>query len=145
MQLEWIVGNHYRGKYILPLFKIMSPEKQRIAIAEACGWKFVNYGPQEYPTLYWRLTNPIGHQIANGHTDKVFMSLLVPNYLTDLNAIHKAQEQVLCAYPKPGEFQSTKYIFKRHLRIICEDPFFATADQRAEALLKAIGKLEESS
>ena len=54
----------------------MTPEQQRIAIAEACGWKF-RVGPN---ASGWR--NPAG-QID-----------MLPDYLNDLNAMHEAEESI---------------------------------------------------
>ena len=108
----------------------MSPEAQRIAIAEACGWREVNHPTTEFEVAQgFHPTRPQGRQ-------------RLPDYLTDLNAMHEA-EKVLT------ESQSAEY--QRHLegsrRFIGAAEFFtyhATAAQRAEAFLRAIGKWEEA-
>ncbi len=92
----------------------MSPEKQRIAIAEACEWKPQIYGPE------W-------------HQSETKM----PDYTRDLNAMHEAEKQLGLKYDQ----------WTRELRAICERDRrcieSATAAQRAEALLRTIGKWEE--
>ncbi len=68
----------------------MSPEAQRIAIAEACGWRFENYGTREFPNLYWRVFNPDGKLIEKYFTGADFRAVYVPDYLNDLNAMAEA-------------------------------------------------------
>jgi hypothetical protein len=91
----------------------MKPEKQRTAIAEACG------------TMKWSYALPT-KTIGCG----------VPDYLNDLNAMHEA-EKVL-DYNQLREMEdSVSFQFAVY-------PFHATANQRAEAFLRTIGKWEES-
>lgn len=104
----------------------MKPEAQRIAIAEACGYKPVN-GPRldiHYFQRPWdRKVVPYAH---------------LPNCVGCLNAMHDA-EKVLS-----GRLRD------RYELLLCQKlgtPCFiyATAAQRAEAFLRAIGKWEEAS
>ncbi len=93
----------------------MTPEAQNIAIAEACGWTF--HHNRYFP--------PAGS-----------ISRPVPNYVGDLNAMHKA-EAILIVKAKRGQ----DYV--NNLDEICGDAYgeyHATAEQRAEALLRTIGK-----
>tara|TARA_R110002126_G_scaffold122079_1_gene263733 strand:- start:593 stop:898 length:306 start_codon:yes stop_codon:yes gene_type:complete len=98
----------------------MSPEAQRIAIAEACGIVSKDrWGP-----LY---KTPRG------------IMRDCPDYLADLNAMHEA-EKVFEGY---GMRQS----YRRNLLIACDttepnEVISATAAQRAEAFLLTIGKWE---
>lgn len=109
----------------------MNKDKQRIAIAEACGHK----------DLDWRIiaegtgldcldlcSGIVGH---GGHT--------VPYYLNDLNAMHAAEGTL--AEVEDGEYDYTKQL-KRTLEH--NYTWKATAAQRAEAFLRTIGKWEES-
>ena len=97
----------------------MNPEQQRIAIAEACG----------------RVQRPDGLWFPEG---KKYGSQGIPNYLNDLNAMHKAEKALGLSYDR----------WTRELRAICERDRrcieSATASQRAEAFLRTIGKWEES-
>lgn len=114
----------------------MTPEAQRIAIAEACGWR----GRFMTDVCAWRMTQEI-HGIR---PDGVWYPL--PDYLADLNAMHEA-EKVLTLN------QWVNYI--KHLSEItgagaqslrlqqCRLAISATAAQRAEAFLRTIGKWEE--
>ena len=107
----------------------MTPEQQRIAIAEACGWKPDKRG------LGW--LSPHGYYSPE------------PDYLNDLNAMHEAVS--IFDYDQADQFED-------HLCDICkrsndekENPapwrfavVNATATQRAEAFLRTIGKWEEA-
>ena len=63
--------------------------------------------------------------------------IVVPDYLTDLNAMHEAEKALGLAYDR----------WTRELRAICERDRrcieSAKASQRAEAFLRTIGKWEE--
>lgn len=53
----------------------MTPEKQRIAIAEVCGWKWTEDG--------W-------HDTVRKRAVKMIAGHNLPDYLNDLNAMHEA-------------------------------------------------------
>ena len=97
----------------------MNPEQQRIAIAEACGWKPDKRG------LGW--LSPHGYYSPE------------PDYLNDLNAMHDAEKLLV-------RLQWVSYL--RRLQTLCDEsvtwPIHATATQRAEAFLRTIGKWEEA-
>lgn len=107
----------------------MNTEKQRIAIAEACGWKYQPYR-SGYPAVWIR---PDGFPMSHRNTD-------LPNYPADLNAMHEAEKVVKLS--GPGSLP-----YRQELEIICHRtgdlPVFATAAQRAEAFLRTINKWEE--
>ncbi len=108
----------------------MTPEAQRIAIAEACGWKNVDAGSGRV----WGVTTR-----HKGTPSEFDVCVDVPNYPFDLNAMHEA-EKVL-TYEQGGKM--TLWI----QRMTCAGygpQLFATASQRAEAFLRTIGKWEES-
>ena len=104
----------------------MKPEQQRIAIAEACGWK---------PETYW--AQPI-------EPGDIPVTTSPPDYLNDLNAMHEA-EKVL---PRPlyhiDYWQKGYGRFQQILSSLTITPYSATASQRAEAFLRTIGKWEET-
>jgi hypothetical protein len=101
----------------------MTPEQQRIAIAEACGWKLVMDNPLYEP--YWEDTN--------GNIIGVSCGMRFPNYLNDLNAMHEA-ENVLT-----NEQWWLFVGFLTEIRgggvALC---ISASAAQRAEAFLKTL-------
>lgn len=115
----------------------MSPEKQKIAISEACGWK---PGPHGYDSVcLW------GVPPKPRHASLPWEEL--PDYLSDLNAMHEA-EKVLTRF-------QAEYFFNKILPLtlrlsgekkIVQDQYtaHATAVQRAEAFLRTIGKWEDS-
>ena len=94
----------------------MSPRAQRIAIAEACGWK---------------------DEIV-----KAFHGL--PDYLNDLNAMHEAEE-LFYAKADTLEGAERMRGYSTWLCHLAKYPLRATAAQRAEAFLRTIGKWEEET
>ncbi len=116
----------------------MTPEKQRIAIAEACGYTHVRIvkcieGPPDHC---------IGHHPAQPHS--------IPDYLSDLNAMHEAEKLFM-----PPEKKSrwldilSSVVIGRDIE--WEDYHCfpevaqATAAQRAEAFLRALNLWGESA
>ncbi len=103
----------------------MTPESQRIAIAESCGWKRPPPHPslKDDPNYVWSDQGSI-----------------LPDYLNDLNAMHEAEKVLNRFEQRDGYWQ--------HLSVITERgrtaPIYyllatATASQRAEAFLKTLG------
>jgi hypothetical protein len=92
----------------------MTPDQQRIAIAEACGWTTLHKG-------LW--------------VEKLQTYAALPDYLNDLNAMHEAEKVLsltefwdyaknLCAIVKMDKGR--------------ESHIHATASQRAEAFLRTL-------
>lgn len=112
----------------------MTPEQQRIAIAEACGYINVRMWGQSCIASMGMNTE-----------GKYWGSLGVPNYLNDLNAMHEA-EKVLYQDPNlPKKYtQQIKASICREAGVKKAKMDFdvcitATATQRAEAFLRTIG------
>jgi hypothetical protein len=124
----------------------MNKEKQRIAIAEACGWKNADHPDAMKLKQGWIMPekwcmDPKGVLRFNHHR---------PDYLTDLNAMHEAEKTLT-------DEQIARW--QRDLWLTCENDFYAleacappivlrrfisaTAAQRAEAFLRTIGKWED--
>jgi hypothetical protein len=98
----------------------MKPEKQRIAIAEACGWSPVAPFGWSHPDL--------------PPADNIY-GRVPPDYLNDLNAMHKAENLVLKSAQQCRDYAN-----------VLDDGnggHFATSAQRAEAFLRTIGKWED--
>ena len=116
----------------------MSPDKQRIAIAEACGWtreyadvQTWNAGLNSYKGGY----EPIRTMLFR-RMEKCFLAENLPDYLADLNAMHQAEEWLF-----RGGGSLIEYV--NRLRLVCgQFPEYATAAIRAEAFLRTIGKWE---
>lgn len=114
----------------------MSPEAQRIVIAEACGWnqRLWDKDSRQRPTtpaLKW--FGPSGHESRRPS--------YLPDYLNDLNAMHEA-EKTLRDYAI-GVYQDWIN------RIVPNSPEYvgglfavihASAAQRTEAFLRTLGK-----
>lgn len=129
----------------------MSPEAQRIAIAEACGWEYVITEPH-FNKLYQPGANrPVG-MCCGKHVSKedAFrvcfnrhpeIAWVVPDYLNDLNAMHEA-EKVLGGHDRfnySAELERVVFLALGDTKSAwCYSS--ATAAARAEAFLKTIGK-----
>lgn len=113
----------------------MKPEAQRIAIAEACGWRRCETG-----TECW--IAPDGNHSTNGRTT-------LPDYLSDLNAIMAAIRDIILGNEELEKRfltelgtildrradDETTLIFEMEMAQIT-----ASADELSEALLRTIGK-----
>jgi len=115
----------------------MTPESQRIAVAEACGWTLChNTGGL-----------PCGVPPGFIHEEN---SRQVPDYLNDLNAMHEA-EKVLSAgqintylghlykYAKVATADSNPWEI-----IVARVAVHATAAQRAEAFLRTLNLWDDT-
>ena len=91
----------------------MTPEKQQIAIAEACGWKYVNF-----------------NYILQGVWQNVGS---FPDYLNDLNACHEMEKSLADTFQRRNYYQTLDEITGDQWNTIG-----ATATQRCEAFLKTI-------
>jgi hypothetical protein len=93
----------------------MKPHRQRIAIAEACGFKCSEYSDELA-------------KLVAGFT---------PDYLNDLNAMHEAEATL--------RFDDRNHYIDRLGETYHDSWEFctATAAQRAEAFLRTIGKWED--
>ena len=130
----------------------MTPEAQRIAIAEACGWKRrAEFDYEEWPTssLVCRLK-------MYGKAGELKTADKLPDYLKDLNAMHEAEATL---DNKPVDVRSLYIDWlglihksdpmgpQQHLadyKFECAWAMVrATAAQRAEAFLKAKGLWKE--
>jgi hypothetical protein len=121
--------------------KVMNINKQQIAIAEFCGARW-------YQVIGGRVLsfNTLSPTILKPDTGEL---LDIPNYPEDLNAIHEA-EKLLTPIQKHtyaehlfqivGGYDDyyDGIVFTEAMKIV-----YATPSQRAEALLRTIGKWEE--
>jgi hypothetical protein len=121
----------------------MSPEAQRIAIAEACGYSDVRI--QE-----WDSVDIESRSIASGIELQGTLNgerKFVPDYFGDLNAMHEAEKVLNPDQQK----QFIEYLIEGETHHeYCTEMLWdsswlaahATAAQRAEAFLRTIGKWE---
>jgi hypothetical protein len=103
----------------------MTPEQQRIVIAEACGWKncrVESIAGQTRLLGKW----PLDSTSSDGFS-------VPPDYLNDLNAMHDAEKTLT---------NSQWVEYGGQLRVLCDRAeiwsIHATASQRAEAFLKTL-------
>jgi len=105
----------------------MTPEAQRIAIAQACGW--TGFNPDNIPDCLQYTARRVDGKWG-----------LIPDYLNDLNAIHEAVKSL------------PQNIMPRYFACLCNvvsgalslygysRATEATAAQRCEAFLRTINK-----
>jgi hypothetical protein len=110
----------------------MTPEQQQIAIAEACGWTNIKQGIDRHPCMQQEIDyGPTGFR-PDGQAE-----CYLPDYLSDLNAMHKA-EKVL----KPEQYFTFQVELARAVDTITYPLNFAilhaTATKRAQAFLKTL-------
>lgn len=118
----------------------MTPQEQRIAIAEFCGWK--KYIPDHGIESYLFYNPDLGELIQDSYSAD-----MLPNYPNDLNAMHEAEkllsgqqwsdyvvmlERNYLSFPIWKEMNPSTAI-----GIGC---VHATSQQRSEAFLRTIGK-----
>lgn len=121
----------------------MSPEKQRIAIAEACGWRFGVWSSLNDSVNGWY--SPSGRFVGHhGH---------LPDYPNDLNAIHAVEKTLESKLYRIRYIELLSGIIsdsRSHDEMEADrtlgcSPFLlttATAPQRVEAFLKTVGRWE---
>lgn len=114
----------------------MTPQEQREAIAEACGWRFqdhVKASDKSFATMCW---------IRPGNAE--WQPEELPDYINDLNAMHEAEKvlvtekECFCYAVRIAEL--VKGFPNDSFEGVSSYIWHATAAQRAEAFLKTIGK-----
>jgi hypothetical protein len=105
----------------------MKPEEQRIAIAEACGWKRTGVWLN-----FW--ISPCGKEFKEED------GFPLPDYLNDLNAMHVAEKFIKAAhiYNEKLELVVLGYALQNKDSIAEFMLRRATAAQRAEAFLRVL-------
>ena len=119
----------------------MNQEKQRIAIAAACGWEQSPDGKK------WRIPYRSSYRFRRKIGDQFYYTNEVPDYLNSLDAMHRAVHTLWTLDPYFGQAFSIKLTevvtglaYSAQVAAEClEDMITATAAQRAEAFLKTLG------
>lgn len=127
----------------------MKPDKQRIAIAEYCGWTNCHIGSPGAGGAVDRPGRPVGTPPNRKYTCEL------PNYTGCLNAMHEAEKHLKDEqYYDWSKDKHNDMSYHRWLgRIVDRDTPLpnpchyasATVAQRAEAFLKTIGKWENAA
>lgn len=122
----------------------MTPDEQRIAIAEACGWTKIHFYEDNAGPGFWSGDPPpklnAYWEVIDQRSDRL------PDYLNDLNAVHKAWLTLIDGHESledkfnlaidrllfEGGFLKTRLIVSLRIN--------ATASVRAKAILIALGK-----
>lgn len=116
----------------------MSPEAQRIAIAEACGWrreKYIDTFEGGSGRVRWKRPDGRWAGSWDEHADDYHL----PAYLNDLNAMHEAEKMLTTE--QWGDYADwLRKIASGMSGMIEKRQIHATAAQRAEAFLRTVGK-----
>jgi hypothetical protein len=107
----------------------MTPQQQRIAIAEACGYEFKTHEGKSYCFF----------EELDGW---VYWENIIPHYLNDLNAMHEAIGTLLFSQRRAYRINLKEIMSKKiNPAVICySECIDAPAAQRAEAFLRTINK-----
>lgn len=116
----------------------MTPEEQRIAIAEARGW---DCDPEE--AHEWGSRGQWAKHATLTGGALVSLNMEVPNYPKDLNAMHEAEKVLLLGSAKQVIHATNRYTDQLCRIMGCMDTALfqfthATAAQRAEAFLRTL-------
>jgi hypothetical protein len=142
----------------------MSPEKQNIAIAEACGWKIerLDHPKLRYEFIH-RVTNPKGHNVlykwateeecdsesfgacgpTHEHSSYSFpdnlwdVARVLPRYTTDLNAAQEAFKHLSSTQKRDCIAWVVSMLMPGQFL------FDATSGQWCEAILRTLRKWED--
>jgi hypothetical protein len=110
----------------------MNPEQQRIAIAEACGWRLFS----QFKNL-WAPPRSVVEYDCDAYP--------LPNYPFDLNAMHEVESILNADQMVSYDYHLDRVVGNGRQGLNIEYFLWsATAAQRAEAFLRTIGKWEES-
>lgn len=115
----------------------MNKDKQRIAIAEYCGWTCCGCVQELQPhglAPWLKVSDYTTAQVLN---HEVPIDTL-PDYLGDLNAMHEVEKLL-------GDLGSWALLdYDQELALLTDSwKWNATAEQKAEAFLRTIGKWED--
>lgn len=100
----------------------MTNEQINAAIAEVCGWTEIG-------------SCDCGFKISGMPPYRSAHKKHIPDYCADLNEMHDAEK--VCRVDR-------NWIYLNELDLVCRvDAVYATARERAEALLRTLGKWEE--
>lgn len=100
----------------------MTNEQINAAIAEVCGWTEIG-------------SCDCGFKISGMPPYRAAHKKHIPDYCADLNEMHDAEKA--CRVDR-------NWIYLNELDLVCRvDAVYATARERAEALLRTLGKWEE--
>jgi len=128
----------------------MKPKEQIIAIAETCGWKWIQTNYEAESGLIGTDSPHSGNIPYQGRNYPSNRHLpmygkAIPDYLNDLNAMHEAEKTLDFEQSELFEDELCDVTFKDNDGL--ENPLpcrfsvcHATAAQRAEAFLRTIGK-----
>lgn len=106
----------------------MTDQEQIIALAEWDGWTIKSH-------------NHLGVYGSKEHSSGGRTGWVVPDYLSDLNAVHELEKKLLASQHDAYMWHLTDSV--RHESEMGFVEIHATARQRCEALLRTIGKWKD--
>ena len=134
----------------------MTPEQQKVAIKEACGWTGRHYAHKCDGVTIFRCgaCGGIGHSNCYGNGQGAISfscsespcceEAVPPNYPFDLNAMHEVESILNADQMVSYDYHLDRVVGNGRQGLNIEYFLWsATASQRAEAFLRTIGKWEE--
>jgi hypothetical protein len=128
----------------------MTEQEQRIAIAEACGWKFVRDEGGPYHHSGFHMCRPGSDTPCGFKPDSVTWKSTccvfhIPDYLNDLNAMHEVEKTLDESQRTKFYWELAKIVLGDNVPLNCTFLLVhATAAQRAKAFLRTLGKWSSS-
>jgi NCAIR mutase (PurE)-related protein len=118
----------------------MSEAEINAVIAEACGWK----PPEPLSESYWKgiPDREIRCQFCGCHFCDCKTEFAMRDYCNNLNAIHEAEKRIIIGKLESEYLEALNRVV-RETNICYFAKVCATARQRAEALVKTVGKWRE--
>jgi len=119
----------------------MTPEAQRIAIAEACGLGVIKEANPKDPDAWKRgYFTPSAAKQRRLRWKSSAVVKVIPDYLSDLNAMHEAEKHIPFGEARLRYSALLRMIVARDLHTSTPyvESFAATAAQRAEAFLHTL-------
>lgn len=126
----------------------MTPLAQRIAIAKAVGWK----QQEQFEDSFSKPTTKVSRGLMWTHPELPVPVRVLPNYLSDLNAMHEAEN--ILTDNQAGTYLDNLIIVTEAKESFGFKPtedrwnhwsvYHATASQRAEAFLRTLSLWEDS-
>ena len=118
----------------------MTPEQQRIKIAEACGWVW-NDDVYKCGDGDWSTPDGTEQEDMRGATKEAAIEYL-PDYLNDLNACHEMEKTMTA-----GQCGNYDYLLGRYVaddNVVADSwRWHSSPAQRCEAFLKTLGLWEQ--
>jgi hypothetical protein len=120
----------------------MSDDEINEEICKYNGWKFSDHPDHIAKTASWETAK----SFAIKPDGEFVFRRSIPNYCSDLNAMHDVENWIIANKSSLWLFQDYAQTLRKNFQTLGLDGYIhATARQRAEAFLRTIGKWKEEA